>query len=64
MAQIKSTKKKKCGAYRKNCNTIDIKPNISVITLYVNRLNMLIIRPSLSDYIRIKQLHAAYEIHP
>lgn len=64
MAQIKARKKEKCGAYRKNCNTIDIKPNISVITLHVNRLNMPINRPSLSDYSRIKQLHAAYEIFP
>lgn len=52
------------GHIEKNCNTIDIKPNISVITLHVNRLNMPINRPSLSDYSRIKQLHAAYEIYP
>lgn len=52
------------GYIEKKCNTIDIKPNILVITLHVNRLNIPINRPNLSDYIRIKQLHAAYEIHP
>lgn len=59
MFQIK-IKKGEGNRNRKNSNIVHIKPNISVITLHVNRLNTPINTPILSDCIRMKQLYAAH----